>query len=59
MAKEDADIYTTDNRRIPQNLMTVFNPRWFSKDDRVMKYCLYEAIQGKKNSGYSLINKIL
>ena len=48
MAKEDADIYTTDNRRIPQNLMKVFRPRWFSKDDRVMRYYLYEGTQGKK-----------
>ena len=60
MAKDDADIYATDNRRIPQNLMSVFNPGWFSKDDRVVWFTSYPYYRGKiTQDTVKLINKIL
>ena len=46
-AKDDADIYTTDNGRIPQNLMRVGERDWFSKRDRVVKFTMYPVLQGE------------
>ena len=46
-ANEDASIYTTENRRIPQNLMGVGNVRWFSIQERTVAFTVHPALQGK------------
>ena len=48
VTKDDADIYSTDNRRIPQNVMSaVVQQDWFSKQDRFVTLTMYPVFQGK------------
>ena len=45
--KDNANIYTTENRRIPQNLMRVGKADWFSIQERVLYYTMNPLLGGK------------